>query len=89
MTQTIDNGFTPDEDKKSISEIVESSLESAAVATCTSIPTGIINSGVKIYQKDDYNLMHNFTPEFGNMLSAFFGAVDDANTYIYLGDKNK
>ena len=70
---------------KSAGEIFENAARSSAVALATSAVTGYMDLAVRIGVPTQANgLMPCLTDTFGKMITAFFGAIDDAETYILL-----
>ena len=82
------SGFGP---KRSLEEIAKNSLIGGISSAITSIVTGFMNEASDMAIKeglvvggDIYNGVPGtaYTKEFGEMLTAFFSAVDDAISYI-------
>ena len=81
----LDNYWGLDDMQKSTATIFSSALKSSAVAFGTSMLTGYIDIAVRMGLPTQANgLMPGLTNTFGKMINAFFGALDDAMTYIII-----
>jgi hypothetical protein len=85
----LDNFWGSRDVQKSTVELFKNAVQSSAVALATSAVTGCIDFASKSV---DYVLANELLPcltdTFGKMITAFFGAVDDAATYILImGDE--
>lgn len=84
LTETLDSFCGPPDLKKGFKEIAADSGKAAFVALGTSSVTAIVGSGLDPMKNPCLSLMNNMTTPFRNMLSSFFGAADDAGTYLFL-----
>ena len=83
-TQWIDNCFAPDNMKKTHEEMVGAAIETALVAVFTSAITAYV-AGMTLDTSTAEALMPGgWTITNSNWLNTFFGAIDDATTYILM-----
>ena len=73
--------------EKVVKEIAADSGKAALVALGTSSMTATINFGLDPAKNPCLSLMTGMTEPFRNTLSAFFGALDDAATYLFLMER--
>lgn len=87
LTEYIDACWLNKKLIKPESYMVKDSLNSGFVALATSSLTAIISSGIQNAMKMSIGVFSDLiSPEFGNMVEAFFSAMDDALTYLITGD---
>lgn len=85
ITGGLDNLWGSRDMRKSAGEITQNAVISSAVALGTSAVTGFIDLSVRTGMPTQAGgLMPGLTETFGKMINAFFGAVDDAMTYILI-----
>ena len=85
ITGGLDNLWGSRDMRKSAGEIAQNAVISSAVALGTSAVTGFIDLSVRTGMPTQAGgLMPRLTETFGKMINAFFGAVDDAMTYILI-----
>jgi len=92
ITESIDNYFVSDEDKKSQEDILKNSAVTALVAIGPSSVTGCASAMTRAVtngQNHAIHLMTNWSSVTNNMFGSFIGAIDDAATYIIIQGNTK
>ena len=84
LTETLDSFYGPPNYQKDFKEIAADSGKAAFVALGTSSITAAIGWGLDPAKNPSLSLMEDMTEPFRNMMSSFFGALDDAATYLFL-----
>ena len=83
ITENLNNSGKPKSEQKTSEQIKKDSIRSGIVGTATSTLTAFMGNAVKEAVPTKANgLMPSLTTGFGKMISGFFGAVDDAITYM-------
>lgn len=71
--------------KKSADQIWKNAAESFTVAIGTSSLTGFVDVAERTgVSSQAFGLMPGLSDTFGKMITSFFGAIDDAMTYIVI-----
>lgn len=85
ITGALDNLWGSEDMKKSSAQIWGNAAVSFTVALGTSSLTGFVDASVRMgVPSRAYGLMPGLTDTFGKMITSFFGAIDDAITYIVI-----
>ena len=85
ITGALDNLWGSAGMQKPAGEIFKNAAISSVFALGTSMLTAYVDIAVKMgVASQGYGLMPGLTDTFGKMLNAFFGAMDDAITYILI-----
>ena len=81
----LDNTWGSATVRKTTGELAKSAVQSAMVALGTSAVTGFMDYSVRLAVPTKANgLMPCLTETFGNMIVSFYGAIDDAMTYLLI-----
>ena len=89
ITETIDNLSLPKEYRKSGDEILKDSVKTAGVALITSTVTAGVTAMTNDTTIANELMPGGFSDIDKNVFGAFFGAVDDAATYIILNNNSR
>ena len=83
LTENLNNIGKPKSEQKTPEQIKRDSIRSGLIGAATSTLTAYMGCAVDIAVPTKANgLMPTLTPGFGKMIVGFFGAVDDAITYM-------